>query len=182
MGADPKGERMAGSEPVSAKHMSREGESIKKPEAGDHAAEVMEANRMVQEERRNAERRVVAERDRARQEIERVRAETDRKLGDMTAERRVLLRTIAQLQTENEAYERQVVLIQAKLEAIEWVRQGLVPQAPAPASSSHMIDVTPGSLPVSPMPADGRIPAAPGTIFRVSASPQQPGDGRSPQK
>lgn len=174
---------MAGSEPVSAKHMSREGESIKKPEAGDHAAEVMEANRMVQEERRNAERRVVAERDRARQEIERVRAETDRKLADMGAERRVLLRTIAQLQSENEAYERQVVLVQAKLEAIEWVRQGLVPQAPpAPAAASHMIDVTQAPMPVSPMPADGRIPAAPGTIFRVSASPQQPGDHRGQSK
>lgn len=159
---------MSGSEPVSAEGMSREGKHIKKVEAPDAAAEVMEANRVIQEERRDAQRRIAAEKDRARQEIERARAEADRKLADMTAERRVLLRTIASLQIEKEGLERDIVLVKAKLEAIDWVRQGYmphVPQGPAPHA-----DAAPGSMQVSPMPADG-LPSAPGTMFRVTAVP-----------
>lgn len=157
---------MAPQEPVNAEHMSREGKQIKKPETPDAASEIMEANRAIQEERRDAQRRIASEKERARQEIERIRADADRKLADMTAERRVLLRTIAQLQGEKEGLERDIILVKAKLEAIEWVRQGYspAPLAQHPAGAPHG-----DGLPVSPVPEDG-LPAAPGTMFQIKPS------------
>lgn len=171
---------MPGSEPVSAENMSQEGKKIEKPNPHDAATEVMQANRMVQEERRNAERRVAAEKDRARQEIERIRADADRKSSDLIAERKVLLRTIAQLQSENETLERDIIFIKAKLEAVEWVKRGLVPQTPASATGVEEPGHA-GGMPLSPMPADG-IPAPAGSIFRVNGQtlPSSADHRRSP--
>jgi hypothetical protein len=104
-----------GAEKIDPVKPSATGHDIKKPGGGDFVPELLRAQEQIREERRQNERLIVRERERASFEIGKIRQEADKRVTDILQENRTLLRTLARLQTEKEALEQDVMMLRAKL-------------------------------------------------------------------
>lgn len=120
---------------------------IKKPDLQVLLQDLAQARRDVYEERKNTDRVVGAERERARWEIEKVRSEAAQKIRDLERENDGLARSIGRLQIENDRLREENAIMRhskpvAALPEKTVEREATQMQPPVPYNPSRPVSYT----------------------------------------